>query len=163
MQHVLLLAATVLCGLVAGLLWTFAVVVMPGIQRLDDVGFIRAFQEMDGVIQRNNPMFLVVWLGALLTLVAAAVLQIAVAASPDRWLLMTTALLYVASVQAPTFAVNVPLNNALQRVRPDALSAADCAAARSAFEARWNRANLVRTWGASLTLLLLALLLSRMG
>lgn len=40
----LLLSATILCTMVAGLLFAFAVVTMPGIKRLSDREFIRAFQ-----------------------------------------------------------------------------------------------------------------------
>jgi uncharacterized membrane protein len=42
-QAVLILAAF-FCSLVAGFLFAFAAVVMPGIRRLDDGAFIRAFQ-----------------------------------------------------------------------------------------------------------------------
>ena len=38
-----LLLATLLCALVAGFLFAFAVVVMPGIATLDDTGFLRGF------------------------------------------------------------------------------------------------------------------------
>ena len=52
-----LVLATFLCSLVAGLLFAFAVVVMPGLRSLDDGGFIRAFQAIDRVIQNNQPLF----------------------------------------------------------------------------------------------------------
>ena len=42
--QVVLMMATFLCSLVAGFLFAFAAVVMPGIRSLDDGGFIRAFQ-----------------------------------------------------------------------------------------------------------------------
>jgi hypothetical protein len=47
---------------------------MPGIKRLDDGGFIRAFQVIDGVIQNDQPVFIFVWVGSVLTLIAAALL-----------------------------------------------------------------------------------------
>ena len=65
--------ATFLCSLVAGFLFAFAAVVMPGIRSLDDGGFIRAFQVMDRIIQNNQPLFVLVWVGSVLALVAAAV------------------------------------------------------------------------------------------
>ena len=68
----LLLLATFLCSLVAGFLFAFAVVIMPGIRSLDDGGFIRAFQVIDRVIQNNQPLFMVVWVGSVVSLIAAA-------------------------------------------------------------------------------------------
>jgi uncharacterized membrane protein len=58
--HLTLILATLLCSLVAGFLFAFAVVVMPGIARLDDASFLRAFQVIDRVIQNNHPLFMVV-------------------------------------------------------------------------------------------------------
>ncbi len=58
--QIALILATFLCSLVAGFLFAFAVVAMPGIKRLNDGEFIRAFQVMDGVIQNNQPIFLLV-------------------------------------------------------------------------------------------------------
>jgi uncharacterized membrane protein len=55
----LLLLAAFLCSLVAGLLFTFAIVVMPGIAKLNDRDFVRTFQAIDGVIQNNQPAFLI--------------------------------------------------------------------------------------------------------
>src|SRR5688500_10874091 len=70
--HAVLVLATFLCSLVAGLLFAFAVVIMPGIRSLDDGGFIRAFQAIDRVIQNNQPLFVFVWVGSVLALIAAA-------------------------------------------------------------------------------------------
>ena len=66
-----LVAAAFLCSLVAGLLFSFAVVVMPGIGRLDDRDFLGAFQAIDRVIQNNQPLFIVAWVGSVLALLAA--------------------------------------------------------------------------------------------
>jgi hypothetical protein len=52
--QMMFLLATFLCSLVAGLLFTFAYVVMPGIAKLDDNSFLRAFQAIDRVIQNNQ-------------------------------------------------------------------------------------------------------------
>ena len=47
--QVTLIVATFLCTLVAGFVFAFAVVVMPGIRTLGDGEFLRAFQVMDRV------------------------------------------------------------------------------------------------------------------
>ena len=52
--QIALIVATLLCSLVAGFVFAFAFVVMPGIKRLNDREFIRTFQVMDRVIQDNR-------------------------------------------------------------------------------------------------------------
>jgi hypothetical protein len=49
--------ATLLCSLLAGFLFAFASVVMPGLRRLDDAAFIRALQVIDRVIRACCPRF----------------------------------------------------------------------------------------------------------
>ena len=51
LYQLLLMLAAFLCSLVAGFLFAFAAVIMPGIRSLDDAGFIRAFQVIDRVIR----------------------------------------------------------------------------------------------------------------
>src|SRR5687768_15391215 len=106
-QTVLILA-TFLCSLVAGFLFAFAVVVMPGIRSLDDGGFLRAFQVVDRVIQKNQPVFVFVWVGSVLALVTAAVLGVWQLGGADRVLAIAAAIVYILGVQVPTVAVNIP-------------------------------------------------------
>jgi uncharacterized membrane protein len=157
--QIALILATLLCSLVAGLLFAFASVVMPGIKKLNDREFIRAFQVMDGIIQNNQPMFLVVWVGSIIMLVAAAGLGIGQLEGTQRLLLMVAPLLYILGVQFSTFTINVPLNNTLQTLQVDAMGETALKAARLHFEPRWNQWNLRRTLLASLTSTLLMVLL----
>ena len=60
-----LLLSTLLCGLVTGIILTYAIVVMPGLSRLDDRAFIKAFQVTDGIIQNRRMVFMLVWLGSI--------------------------------------------------------------------------------------------------
>ena len=143
--QVALVLATFLCSLVAGFVFAFAVVVMPGIKRLDNREFIRAFQVMDGIIQNNQPVFMAVWLGSVIALIVAAVFGIGYLDAAGRWLLIISTVVYLLGVQLPTFTVNVPLNNRLQSLDVDAMDEAGQLAAREAFEARWNRWNTIRT------------------
>jgi len=160
-QAVLMLA-TFLCSLVAGFLFAFAAVVMPGIRRLDDGGFIRAFQVIDRVIQDNQPLFVFVWVGSVLTVFAAAVLGASILSGTDRLLIIAAALVYLVGVQLPTVTINIPLNNTLQKVEPGAISETMRKGAREDFEPRWNRWNAIRTACASLVSILLVLLLLRL-
>lgn len=69
-----LMVSVLLCSLVAGFVFAFAVVVMPGIANLGDGEFLRDFQEVDRVIQNNQPVFLLVWIGSVVALTASAAL-----------------------------------------------------------------------------------------
>ena len=159
LTHALLVSAAFLCSLVAGFLFAFAVVVMPGIGKLDDGAFIRAFQAIDRIIQDNQPLFLFVWLGSAVALIAAAVIGLRALHGADRLLVIGAALAYILCVQLPTFRINVPLNTALQKVDPGAMSEAARRRAREDFESRWNRWNVFRTACASgVTVVLLIVL-----
>jgi uncharacterized membrane protein len=137
--------ATLLVSLVAGFLFAFAVVVMPGIRELEDGDFVRAFQRIDGVIQGGDPLFGLVFVGSVVSLLAAVALGVPAEAGLERVLLLAAGGIYVAGVLIPTGTVNVPLNNRLQRLDVDALDLAQLRAAREMFEPRWNRWNRIRT------------------
>jgi uncharacterized membrane protein len=159
---VTLIAATLLCSLVAGFLLSFAIVAMPGLKKLDDAQFLRAFQEIDLVIQKRQPLFMTLWTGSVLSLVVAAGMGMSRLDGLGLMLIVGAALIYLLGVQFPTLAVNVPLNNRLQTLRVDTLHTTEHRDARESFEDRWNRWNAFRTAAASLTSLLLIVALLRL-
>lgn len=144
MDLVLILAA-LLSALTSGFVLAFATVVMPGIAKLGDRDFIRAFQVIDGVIQAGQPVFALMWMGSLVAVPAAAVLGVLQLAGLERVLVVASALAYVLGVQLPTFRINVPMNNRLQALDTDAMDAAALASARAGFEHRWVKWNAIRT------------------
>jgi uncharacterized membrane protein len=158
--HVALVASALLCSLVAGFIFAFAAVIMPGIRNLDDGGFLRAFQVIDGVIQKGQPIFILVWVGSALSLLATAVLSIWSLSGANRALVIAAAVVFLGGVQLPTATINIPLNNAVQRLDIGAMDAPARTRARAGFEARWNRWNLFRTVVAvvATTMLLIVLL-----
>ena len=159
--QILLMLATLLCSLVAGFLFAFAVVIMPGIRHLDDAGFIRSFQVIDRVIQNNQPLFMLMWVGSVLCLIAAAVSGLWTLNGSNRLILSAAAIVYLLCVQVPTAAINIPLNTELQKLEPMTMSDTARKRARDDFEPRWNRWNVVRTASASVTSTLLVIVLSR--
>jgi uncharacterized membrane protein len=134
---------------------------MPGIAKLDDREFIRAFQAMDRVIQKNQPVFVLIWVGSVLALLTAAGLGFGQLHGSNRALLILAALVYVLGVQLPTIRINIPLNNALQLLDPGAMNERARKEARGEFERPWNRWNVIRTACSWLTSLLLLILLFR--
>jgi uncharacterized membrane protein len=156
------MVSALLCSLVAGFLFAFAAVIMPGIRNLDDDGFLRAFQVIDGVIQKGQPLFLIVWVGSALSMLATAVLGAWSLSGVNRTLLIAAAALYLGCVQLPTAVINIPLNNAVQRLDLGAMAAPGRTRARADFEARWNTWNAFRTVCAVVVVALLLFVLLRM-
>lgn len=157
--NLLLIFATLSTMLVAGLTLTFAIVIMPGLAKLGDGAFIRAFQVIDGIIQDGQPVFGLVWVGSILSLTAASILGLWHLDGPLKWLLLAAGIFYVAGVQVPTLRGNVPLNNALQRVEVFNATDESLRCARKAFEKKWNRFNGLRTVVVILVSVMLLLVL----
>jgi uncharacterized membrane protein len=160
--QIALILATFLCSLVAGFLFAFAIVVMPGIRSLNDREFLRAFQVLDRVIQNNQPIFILVWLGSVVTLIIAAVLGFGQLDGVGRLLIISATLAYILGVQLPTVTINVPLNNQLQTLDVDAMNETSQNAARNDFEPRWIQWNSIRTAIASLVSAVLIILIFRL-
>ena len=160
--QITLILATLLCSLVAGLVFAFAVVVMPGIKTLSDREFIRAFQVMDRIIQNNQPIFVLVWIGSIVTLVTSAILGISQLEGLERLLIIFAVLVYLLVVQLPTFTINIPLSNKLQTLDVDSMDKTAQKVARMDFEPSWLLWNSIRTIFATLVSSLLIVLLLRL-
>ena len=153
--QITLTLTTLLCSLVAGFVLAFAIVVMPGIRSLNDRDFLFTFKVIDRVIQNNQPIFVLVWLGSILSLVTAALVGIVQLDGVNRLLIGITAAIYLLGVQLPTFTINVPLNNQLQMQKLDTMNDLALGEARMNFEKSWIRWNTFRTVFATLTSVLL--------
>lgn len=160
--QIVLILATLLCSLVAGFVFAFACVAMPGIGGLNDREFIQAFQVIDRVIQNNQPLFLLVWVGSVVAIAVSALLGVRQLEGVDRMLLIIAGIVYLVGVQLPTITVNVPLNSQLQTVDVQTMDETALTEARKNFEPRWNRWNIIRTVIATMTSALLIFLLLRL-
>jgi uncharacterized membrane protein len=159
--HVALMLSIILCSLVAGLLFGFAIVVMPGIAKLNDKGFLSAFKHMDEIIQNNQPLFILVWAGSILSIIITLILGIMNLIGTQIYILILASILYLVGVQLPTFRFNIPLNNSLQNLDIESLDESEAALCRVDFETPWNRWNRIRTVNAILAVSMLLLLLIR--
>jgi uncharacterized membrane protein len=133
-----LMGATLATAMVAGLLFSFAHSVMPGLGTLDDRGFLAAFQRIDAAI--SNPWMMLTFLGSPALTLVALLLHL-----PDRskavpWLV--AALVLAVATVIITGAIHLPLNAAIQDAAPAFREVADL---RTRFEGRWVRWNVVRT------------------
>ena len=156
-----ILLAVLLCALVAGFLFAFSTVVMPGIRRLDDRSFLQSFQAIDRVIQDGQLLFMLVWVGSVVVLVISAVTGFLHLRGLNRLLAVSACITCLAGVQLPTIAINIPLNNRIQALDPGSMSGARLAEERSQFEARWTRWNTIRTMFAALVVMQVILLAYR--
>ncbi|MDQ3405073.1 MAG: DUF1772 domain-containing protein [Actinomycetota bacterium] len=146
--RVVLGAATVPVGVVAGTFFAFAVSVMPSLSTVDDKEFVELMNKLNSSIQTNRP-FLLSFSGAFLLTGAAAFVHYRLGLrAAARWVLAAL-VLYLVSF-AITIGVNMPLNVALAKA-----TLSDAAKARAAFEGSWNAANNARTVAAMLALVCL--------
>lgn len=72
-QTLLLISATLLTGLVAGLMFAFYISVNPGLSVLEDIGYLKAMQSINKAIL--NPVFLLVFTAPVLLIPLTAYLH----------------------------------------------------------------------------------------
>lgn len=156
------LVSTLLCALVAGLVLTFAIVVMPGIKDLGNLAYLKSFKAIDRVIQNNQPVFVLVWVGSAVLLLASTVWGIWELHGLNRALLVVACVIFIFGVHVPTILINIPLNNRLQSNNLDTMSGMELQETAELFQSRWLPSNTFRTIIATITTILLLFLLCRL-
>ena len=150
------------CCLVGGFIFTYAIVVMPGLSKLNDKDFLRAFQVTDAVIQNKQPLFMFTWIGSILAVLATILVSLVIIGFEEAWLIVLVGFAYLFGVQGITVAIHIPLNNHIQRIKIEDLNDEALADQRLKFETKWNFFNYIRTCIAiSVSVLLLILLTVR--
>jgi uncharacterized membrane protein len=138
---IVLAAATVAMGLIAGLYFGWAVSVMPGLAGLDDREFVSAMQQLDDAIR--NPLFFATFLAALV-LPGIAVYQQRRLGRRQATPWIVAALILYGIGFLTTMAFNEPLNTDLVDAG-DPSRISDPAGVRDAFEDEWVAWHIVRT------------------
>jgi uncharacterized membrane protein len=150
----------VLSGSIVGVFYAFSVSVMPGLDAIKGGQAIRAMQSINRVIQ--NPLFLVTFLGTPIAALVTGVLLLTLDQSSAAIAFLLAAVIYVVGALAPTILVNVPMNEALDRVDEEAHTD-DAAQYWPAYSARWTRWNTLRAVFSAISLLLTGLGLALWG
>lgn len=114
-----MVAGAVSAGVGSGMMYVFSTGVMQGLGQLAPSDAVRAMQAINVAV--INPLFLGVFMGTGLFLVGLAALDGAQAASTNPWL-VAGAGVYAVGVVMVTIGGNVPLNDALATLDPDALT-----------------------------------------
>ena len=157
-----LIFSITLCSLVSGFIFTYSIVVMPGLSKLNDKDFLKAFQVTDAVIQNNQPLFMFTWIGSILAVLATILVSWISIGFVESWLIVLVAFAYLLGVQGITVAIHIPLNNQIQRIKIEDLNYEALADQRLKFETKWNFFNYIRTSIAiSVSVLMLILLTIR--
>ena len=150
------------CGLVGGFIFTYAVVVMPGLSKLNDKDFLRAFQVTDAIIQNKQPLFMFTWIGSIVAMLTTILVSLVSVGLPETWLILLIGVAYLLGVQGITVAIHIPLNNHIQKIKIENLNDEALANERLKFETKWNFFNYIRTSIAiSVSVLLLTILTIR--
>lgn len=136
---------TLFCSLVAGLVFTFAIIVMPGIKNLEDLTYIQSVKAMDRVIQDNQPVFITVWLGSAVTMIISTVLGMCQLDILDRIVLLVACILFIFGVYLPTITINIPLNNRIQSLDLETMTEEEISQSKKEFEESWLWWNSIRT------------------
>ncbi len=145
------------CSLVTGFIFTYAIIVMPGLSKLSDKEFLKAFQATDSVIQNKQPIFMVIWVGSIVSVLSLILISITYVGLSETWLIVLVALIYLLGVQGITIFIHLPLNNQIQKLNLEKLKDENLRDERLNFENKWNFFNNIRTTIAffvSLTLLI---------
>ena len=143
--NISLFFSTLLCSLVTGFILTYAIVVMPGLSKLDDKEFIKSFQVTDGIIQNNQPIFILIWVGSIISVVSTIIISIFTLGILEGWKIIFVSLVYLIGVQAITIIIHLPLNKRIQNIDINSTNLQSLNEERKNFETKWNYFNNIRT------------------
>ena len=146
------------CSLVTGFIFTYAVVVLPGFSKLGDKEYIRVFQVTDGVIQNNQPLFMLTWIGSIISVLGAILASILSPELAKTWFVVLIGAVYLIGVQGITITIHLPMNNHIKDLNLDELDNQTLSKERLKLETKWNYFNNIRTgvgFFVSLSLLLI--------
>ena len=143
-----------LSALVTGFILTYAIVIMPGLSNLDDKEFIKAFQVTDGIIQNDQPIFIIIWIGSIVSVLSTIITSILCLGILDAWLIIFVSVVYLLLVQGITILIHLPLNKSIQNIDINSSNFQTLSKERIAFEKKWNYFNNIRTVVAFIVVLI---------
>ncbi|NJB72837.1 putative membrane protein [Saonia flava] len=159
-ENIAMVLLVVLTGLSSGLCFTWSNAVTTGIGRLDNLGYLSAFQQMNRTIL--NPTFFIVFFGPFfLSLINIYVFRNA--SSSIIWILTVAGGIYFLGVVLVTIFGNIPLNELLNKTNLASASIEDLKILRETFETKWNQFHFIRTITSIVSFLLLLISLSQIS
>ncbi|TDC95264.1 anthrone oxygenase family protein [Actinomadura sp. 7K507] len=136
----------------AGTYFAFSTGVLPGLNAARPQSAIEAMQGMNQKIQ--NPLFIAMFLLLPVVAIAAGVLLLTLDEKSAAILFFAAAGVYFAGALLPSFAVNIPMNNALDgtTIPADTAEAAKIWSDHSGRWTVWNNVRAVSSWASVLAM-----------
>ena len=154
MTNIILIIASVMTALSAGLFFAWACSVVPGLGKLSDANYLSAMQSINREIL--NPIFFSCFMGAVIMLPVATFISYSSPVTMRFWLLLAAAIVYIVGVFGVTVAGNVPLNNILDATNLQTATLEELAQLRASFENTWNNLNTARAFAGVVSLVLVS-------
>ena len=137
---VLLFAAAIGSGMIAGLFYAFSTFIMQALGRLSTAAGAAAMQSINTTIL--NPLFFSLFFGTAVACLIVLIAALVAPEPPGALCAVIGGALYLVGAIGVTMAFNVPLNNALAATNPTSV---DGDAVWRSYLVRWTRWNHVRT------------------
>jgi uncharacterized membrane protein len=150
-QTIILALAILFTGLMAGIFFTWSNAVKPGIGKLSDLEYLKAFQSMNRVILNNA--FRLVFAGALIAVALVPVFYFNLYPKNIFWVFVLTLVIYWIGAFGVTILGNIPLNEILDKTNLESISSEEVKELRRSIEVKWNNLNLIRTISSGITFL----------
>jgi len=158
--YISLFFSTLFCALATGFILTYAIIVMPGLSKLDDKEFMQAFQVTDRIIQNNQPIFILIWGGSIISVLGTIIISILSLGVLEAWLIIFVSVVYLLGVQGITISIQLPLNKRIQKIDVNSTNSQTLSEVRKNFETKWNYFNNIRTSIGLFVILIFLLILT---
>ena len=142
-ENIVLVIGGTLTGLMAGVMYTFNVAIVPALRAATGKQHIAVMQQINTKIQ--NPVFFLSFFGPTILLPLAAYLHRGTTQFP---FLVAAAALHIIGSNGVTIGGNIPLNDKLDKVDANSISEEDADRIRQEFQGAgspWMNFHLIRT------------------
>ncbi len=143
MRNASLYVSILLSGLTGGLMFGWAVSVLPGLRSVADSTYVSTMQNVNREI--INPGFVIPFIITPFILAIASLVHFRTGQPRRGWILAAAGATYVIGVLGITGLGNVPLNDALDDFELGTATVEAISARRHSYEDPWNRWHYLRT------------------
>ena len=154
-ETIILALAILFTGLMAGIFFTWSNAVKPGIGKLSDLEYLRAFQSMNRVILNNT--FKIIFSGAIITTGLLPIFYFNLYPNNIFLVFLSAFIIYWVGAFGVTIFGNIPLNELFDRTSLESISFEELKTLRTSIEVKWNNFNLIRSISSIVSFILLIL------
>jgi uncharacterized membrane protein len=142
-QNTFQFLTALLCGLIAGLLYSYSCSVNLGLRTLADNEYIKTMQAINIAIQ--NPIFFISFMGLFFIFPITSYIIYKQQLSSSFYFMLLAMIAYFVGVLGITMFCNVPLNEQLAKFPISTATSNEISAMRQSFEKPWNVYHTIRT------------------